>query len=368
MSVTISAALAAHYAGSTHTLATLWKVTLDSGTVYGFTNHDVDITYLGTTYRAATGFSPTDVASASDLSVDNLDVQGVLTSPAITEADLHAGVWDFAAVVVMEVNWADLTMGHRPIRTGHIGEVSIDRGTFRAELRGMMQAYSRTLGELTSAGCRAQLGDSRCTVNLTPFTVTGTIDAVNADGVTLYDAARTELGPTGGIAIVGITNANPGVVSMAASTNLFDGLAVVLSGIVGPAALNTTTIIRNLDSTHNHFDLGIDTSSTAAYPAYTSGGTVTPLGSDTGYFDFGVMTMTSGLNNGLSREVAVYTVGQIMLALPFPYDVAIGDTYSLIAGCDKSLNTCKTRFSNVINMQAEPYTPGLDKVIQYGKQ
>jgi hypothetical protein len=51
-----------------------------------------------------------------------------------------------------------------------------------------------------------------------------------------------------------------------------------------------------------------------------------------------------------------------------PYLPAIGDTYSMHAGCDYSLETCRDRFNNILNMRAEPYVPGVDRLVQIGKQ
>jgi hypothetical protein len=265
--------------------------------------------------------------------------------------------------------WFSPNMGEMILRSGKIGEVTLERNTFKAELRGLTQAYSRTLGELTSAGCRAQLGDTRCKVALGPFTVTSTLTNVNPDQIIFYDTARTEPGPTGGIAITGISNANPGVVSVASGTTLFNDEAVTLSAIVGMPLLNNTTVIRGLSG--NSFQLGVDTSNTTIWGTYASGGMVTPLGADSGYFDFGLMTMNTGICAGLSMEVRSYVPGQWIMQLPFADGLLTpspGDNYTMIAGCDKSMSTCKTKFSNVINFRGEPYLPGLDKIVQVGKQ
>lgn len=81
------------------------------------------------------------------------------------------------------------------------------------------------------------------------------------------------------------------------------------------------------------------------------------------YFNNGVITFTSGSNNGYSREVRDYTLstGEIETYLPFPYDVTATDAYSMKAGCDKSLADCRDKFSNVVNRRAEDFVPGLDK-------
>ena len=314
--------------------------------------------------------TPTDVASTAQLNVDSIDVSGINDDDGITDADLHAGLWDYATFQLFVVNYNDLTQGAMILRTGRLGEVTMERGQFKTELRGMMQAYSRTIGELVSPSCRAVLGDARCGVTIGPYTVTGTIDSVAADGVTLYDAARTEAGPDGGLSLQ-IIQGNPTHCTTSGSPgehlDLPNGSPIVISGATGDyAVLNTVTTltgyVRGYD--YDEFDILIDSS---AFSGSYGSPIVTPLGGTSGYFDYGVMTMTSGANNGLAMEVKSYVVGQITLQLPFPYTVAAGDTYSLTAGCDRSFSTCKDRFNNVRNFRGEPYLPGFDKLIQVGR-
>jgi hypothetical protein len=344
-------------------------VTLSNGTVKAFTDHDQPLVIDGVTYLTA-GYTATDVQSSSEMNVDNMEVDGILESPSITEDDLAAGLWDYAQFQIFQVNWSDLSQGVMFQRVGRLGEVTLNRGQFKAELRGLMQAYYRTIGELTSPSCRADLGDTRCAVSLPSFTVTGTIEGVNSDGLTLYDSARAEAGPSGGVAVTGVTNANPGHVSLAAAldSSATNGTVITISGVGGMTNINATTVIRNVNNVNTAFDLGVDTTNTQDYHAYTSGGTVTPLGGEAGYFDGGLMTIDDGANAGFSREVKTYVPGQITLQLPFPYTVEVGAAYTLVAGCDKSFATCKEKFNNVLNFRGEPYIPGQDKLIQIGRK
>jgi len=377
MTISISAALKAHLASQYQTLCTIIRVARVDGTVLGFTDHDQDIVYDdgsgSVTYQAAVSYITSDSASGSAMQVDNAEYDGVLTSPSITEADLQAGLWDYAGVRVSIINWADLTMGGLRVPGWKLGEITSKRGQFVAEIRGIMQAYSTTLGELTQPGCRANLGDARCKVVLIggspSFTVTGTLTGVDAgsDQVVMRDTARTEPGPAGGVLITAISKSNPGHVTLASGATFRTGEPITISGCVAGdfATLNANTVIRNLSG--NVFDLAIDTSAFSG--SYTANsGTVTPLGGASGYFDFGIMTMTSGLSNGFRSDVLSYVPGQWTLQLPFPYTVAIGDTYSMVAGCDKSISTCINRFGNAVNFRGEPYLPGIDKIIQVGKQ
>jgi len=186
-----SAALKAHMALGSTTLATCWKATLTNGTVVCATSYDRDIVFDGRTYLATAAYTPSDVESSTNLAPDNLELEGFLASPAITDADIHSGVWDFAAVEIFQVNYRDLTMGRDRLREGKLGEVKGGRSMFRAELRGLTQAYSRRIVRLIQKECDADLGDSRCKVTIASFTVTGTIDSV-ASRRQFTDAARTE--------------------------------------------------------------------------------------------------------------------------------------------------------------------------------
>jgi uncharacterized phage protein (TIGR02218 family) len=378
----VSTALKLHLALPSQTMATCWRAVLENGSTYGFTDHDANLvvsgwsgadTVLHGTYLAGSGFNASSIATSDALNVDNTDAHGVLVSPAITDADLRAGLWDFARIYIFQVNWNDLTMGPLYQRVGWLGEVTTGRTTFKAELRGLMQLYTRTLVELTSPMCRANLGDVRCKVDLVndspPFTAGASVDSVNADNQTFYSAALTAAGPSTGVAITGVSNANPGVVTLANdSLHLVEGQAVTISGVLGMEVINTVTIARNPTATT--FELRIDTSDTGDYPPYTSGGTVTPLGGGSGYYQFGIVTWLTGLNAGLSMEVKSYVPGQVTLALPMPYAISDGspiDTFTISAGCDKSMTTCRDRFNNIVNFRGEPYLPGIDKIIQVGR-
>lgn len=363
--MTISVALKAAMASSHQTVCQIVKITLADTTVKAFARHNADVVYGGDTYLATNIDNFSDIASACDLSVDNGELAGVLTSPSITEDSLHGGDWDYADFTLSLINWSDTTQGVLMLRSGKIGKVSARRNQFTAEHRSKLQAYSAVLGELTQPSCRAEFGDTRCAFNRASLAVTSTLTGVNSDVTTLYDTARLEAGPTGGIAITAVTTANPGQVTVVDASTLANGMAVMLSGILGPTAMNTSALIRNLSG--NTFDVGADTSS---LPAYISGGTVTPLGSDSGYFDYGLITMTSGLAINRSQEIRNYVPGQFVLELPFPtpYIPAAADSYSCTPGCDKSFATCKTRFSNQLNFRAENVLPGIDKIVQVGKQ
>lgn len=76
-----------------------------------------------------------------------------------------------------------------------------------------------------------------------------------------------------------------------------------------------------------------------------------------GYFDQGLLVFTSGANAGVSRTVRKYTTGVLNLALALPFTPAVGDTFTVYPGCDKTQSTCTAKFNNVIHFRGYPYIP-----------
>jgi uncharacterized phage protein (TIGR02218 family) len=186
-----SSQLATHINGVTTTLATCWKITRRDGAVFGFTDFDKDLTVDSLLYQARSGYTRSAIHTIANLAVDNLDIESAIDSETLSAADLRAGVWDGATVEIFLVNWANLANGKIILKRGTIGEVELKDTVFRAEMRGLSQALSQQIVELYTPDCRADLGDTRCKVNLSALTVTGAITAVT-DRRGFTDTSRAE--------------------------------------------------------------------------------------------------------------------------------------------------------------------------------
>lgn len=115
---------------------------------------------------------------------------------------------------------------------------------------------------------------------------------------------------------------------------------------------------------------------------FTSSGTVTQIDSGTrvfranalvasdGYFNYGGLKFTSGLNSGRLLEVKNYVnaTRQFEMFLSFPFQIALGDTFDVYAGCNKNVFTCRDKFNNVFNFRGEPYIPGMDQISAYNRE
>lgn len=269
-------ALAAHLAGEVTTLATCWRLERADGWVRGFTDHDRELVVDGLTYVASTGFLPSAIKTASDLSVDNLDVDGFLDDAALRAEDLIAGLFDGARIEVFIVNWADLGQGRLLLRKGFLGEIKRADQRFSAEIRGLSNRLQQTAGKLYSRLCRVDLGSSECGVALGPRTDTNAVTQVIAADTVRIVTARA-----------------------------------------------------------------------------------------TGFFTFGKATFTTGANAGAVNEVLLHDGQTIRLFVPMPRPIVVGDQIVLVAGCDKTPETCNAKFANILNFRGEPHIPGNDKVFSY---
>ena len=90
------------------------------------------------------------------------------------------------------------------------------------------------------------------------------------------------------------------------------------------------------------------------------------------YYNGGLLTWTSGDNESFSMEVKRFTPGtsdELQLFLPMPRDVQVGDTFSVMPGCDKSVASCKGKFNNLVNFRGHGnWVPGRNQILTFATQ
>lgn len=183
-----SEAMLAHLAREVTTLCHCWRLVRRDGTVGGFTDHDRTLTVGGTVHEPRSGFSASEARDTLGMAVDTVDVEGVLSSAAISEADIAAGLYDGAGVETLLVNWRAPDQ-HATIRTATIGRMTMRDGRFVAELESPMHGLDQPAGRLVRRDCDAELGDGRCGFDLDQpgFSASGTVVATEAPLVLLVD-------------------------------------------------------------------------------------------------------------------------------------------------------------------------------------
>lgn len=85
---------------------------------------------------------------------------------------------------------------------------------------------------------------------------------------------------------------------------------------------------------------------------------VSAFSEPSGYYTQGVVKCVTGTNAGLSQAVKLHDgSGNLQMMSPWLLNPALGDTFSVIAGCDKSLTTCNQKFSNQIHFGGQCFVP-----------
>lgn len=282
----LPAGLQAHLATGATTLCWCWRLTRGDGVKLGFTDHDRDLDFDGTTYEAAAGFTASEMRDSVGLSVDNLEVTSALSSERLSEADLVAGLYDDARVEIYRVNWQSPDQ-RVLMRSGSLGEVRRAGGAFAAEVRGLAHYLQQPKGRLYQFTCDADVGDARCKVDL--------------------DAAAYR---------------GEGTIVEALSERRFTA-----SGLEAFA---------------------VD------------------------WFSRGLVTFTSGAANGQAVEVKTHTndgaTATIELWAQVRAPLGAGVTFTVTAGCDKHLTTCKAKFANTVNFRGFPHMPGNDFVTAFARR
>lgn len=279
----IPPALQAKLCSGVTTLARCWIVTRRDGVVMGFTDHDVDLTVAGTLCRAGTGLTASEATARLGLQVDGSEIAGALADDSLAEADLAAGRYDAAEIEMHLVDWSEPSL-NLLLAKGVLGEVRREGQAFAAEFRSLSARLNEESGRLYTATCSADLGDARCTIDLShpAFRASGTVAA-----------------------------------------------------LAGGAAFHAT---------------GLD-------------------GFADGWFTAGKLGFTGGANAGFAVEVKTHRValdGVLIALWQRPGEpLAVGDAFTVTAGCDKRFATCRERFANAVNFRGFPHIPGNDFVIAY---
>ncbi len=277
----ISQLLSTRLSGAT-TLCHCWRLTLRDGTRMGFTDHDCDLAFDGSTFSAGSGLDASSVESDLGFVVGGSEVTGALMSAAITEADIANGRYDGASVESWLVDWSDCD-ARVLLDTGVTGEVKRTEYAFNVEVRSIASQFDQPFGRYFQSGCAANLGDARCMVDTSASSFRATASIVATDGRLTFTLALTDYAD--------------------------------------------------------------------------------------GWFAGGAAHFTSGANAGQSfaiqSHVAVTAGAEISLWTPLGAAIAVGDAVTIVAGCDKRLTTCATKFSNQTNFRGFPHIPGIDVLLSY---
>lgn len=173
-------AFADHFNGAT-TLCTCFDLSLADGAVQRFTDHPAPVDVGGVVYTPDASFDLSEIDQGANMGSDPVDLRALLgAAGGISREDLEAGRYDHAAFRVFVVDYSDTAAGELELQSGRLGRVTIEDGQATAEGRGVLDRLRRPVGRSIQGVCDAELGDSRCGVDLAPLTHVGTVTAVGS--------------------------------------------------------------------------------------------------------------------------------------------------------------------------------------------
>ena len=345
---------------TTKTLVKCLRVETLDHTVYGTTTHTRDFVFEGVTYYTSAGLTDTAVARTEGFGVDNMEFSMVLTDAM--HAAIEAGKFDEAKCYFFMVDYTDLTKGSVPLSTGYIGEITRDGNLVKAEILGLMSRLGRKTGRVYTTECDAVLGDSRCKVPMKDIAVT-TEYVLSTTGNTIsrtlgiFSDHGLAIGDR--IQIAGSGAGNDGIQTIA---SFVDENTLVTED---PIFANETATLTLTKIVNRIFSKTVATvSALSPRRIFTMNSNTDTLGNTLqDHWCFaGVVEFLTGDNAGEKRDVSSHIGVDIECYLEFPYDIVVGDSFTISTGCDLLVGTCKTKFDNIENMRGFPFSPSNEDI------
>lgn len=185
--------LQSHYDGDALTVCLLTRIKCKDGSLYGFTDLDVNVEYDPAAYdpggtgddwgpldhTADTGgFSLARLEAAADLSVDNSELKFLPGTGTISAEEILSGKFDMADVRIYRVNYADLSQGHECVAVGQLGNARVAENFAYLEYRSLTDLLKQPEADLFSIPCPYVFGVSpECPKSYT--WTSGTVTAVD---------------------------------------------------------------------------------------------------------------------------------------------------------------------------------------------
>lgn len=179
---TLDATFKSRLQGAGSTLARIVDFTLLSGAVLRFTDSDRSVTYGGNVY--APGCDVSQVQAAVGASTQSCTVTVTLGDSGLTTTMIEAGLLDNAKYVVRVIDFVMPTLPPVIFFLGFVSKITYnDRLSASIDGRPLSSKGVPLATDKFSSNCRADLGDSRCKVN---------VDALKVIGVTVTVVTNTQ--------------------------------------------------------------------------------------------------------------------------------------------------------------------------------
>lgn len=179
-----------HLRGEVRRLTVCGVITKRDGSTVRCTQHDEDIVIttgqFAGTYLTTTAVGTSDIKSNSDMSVDNLEVTGVISDDlqftGFSVDDIEAGLFNNAPFTMFICQWDNPSLWQKITKRGFLGEIKRNsEQAFSCEWRGLTQPLQQTIGRTYGERCDViRFGDERCKLNRDEYSAGFTVTAVTS--------------------------------------------------------------------------------------------------------------------------------------------------------------------------------------------
>ncbi len=167
---TLTAPLQTHIAQEVTSLVQCLEIVRNDGVILRMTEFNRNLIVDGQTFKTGATFNASAIKSSSDLSVDNVTMDIGIDGITLSKADFERDLLKRAKFRLFSVNWQSLSDGAIDLKRGWIGDVTLrDENWVTVSLRGLTQALQRNILEQYSPTCRAEFGDKRCSMAISPL-------------------------------------------------------------------------------------------------------------------------------------------------------------------------------------------------------
>ena len=162
--LTLDPAFESHLQGDVTTHCFAWVLRRRDNQVFGFCDHDKTLSVHGINCFPQSGMNGSEVSSQLGLANDSAELEGALTSDALSDEDIERGLYDGATVETYLVNWVQPEQAVL-LRSAVIGKITRSGLKFVAELKSVSSLLDRVFGRRAKRCCDAEFADRRCAMN-----------------------------------------------------------------------------------------------------------------------------------------------------------------------------------------------------------
>ena len=168
------------------------------GDTVRLTHYPVDLTMSNAeVYTSFNGYDFSGFESVSSMAPGAVDLQGILGVAGISREAIASGVYDNARCYLFATSWTAPIDDEEPLTASTFGKATLIDDTFVIEEMALIDALNQSVGQTYTATCQKTFGNStgplitRCNVDLSAITVTGTLTGVT-DRLICRDSSRAE--------------------------------------------------------------------------------------------------------------------------------------------------------------------------------